>query len=352
MDEKILIDTETWGARELFEVICSRYFELGNEGAYPPSWEVNGIGSHDVSEQLIKLNKHIEAMGMVGSLGESNPPVLSISKLPPSRDVMVAWQQTLLWGVMALFLTSVGYFWISEYGHGSNPAGVSPIFQALLYFAIPIILALVIASNLRLKVARWFDVEIGHILPIVLPIPSWWAFGIAGTLGQKRVDLVPMPSRRALGSIELVVPSVLFLSGTILTIAGLLMTPSYPPELERAPIVFDTNLLSGSVLDSWLGDEVAIRLQWLHPMGIAGVGLSIVGWGLILPIPGLPGDRLLQSILGPSETMKGPTQTSIFLASLLVMVIVFATAKWTPWVFLAFVAAWRRGPAHHRAPRP
>ncbi|MBF92963.1 MAG: hypothetical protein CMB78_04235 [Euryarchaeota archaeon] len=342
VDDKIVIDTETWGARELFEVICSRYFELGNEGAYPPSWEVDGVDGQDVSSQLTKLNQHIESMGMVGSLDESNPPVLSISKLPPSRDVMAPWQQMLLWGVMALFLTSVGSFWISAYGHGSNPAGVSPLFQALLYFSMPIILTLIIASNLRLKVARWFDVEIGHIVPIVLPIPSWWAFGIAGALGQKRVDLTPIPSRRALGSIELVVPLVLFLSGTILTVAGLLMTPSYPPDLERSPVIFDTNLLSGSILDSWLEDEVAIRLQWLHPMGIAGIGLSIVGWGLILPIPGLPGDRLLQSILGPSETMKGSTQTSIFLASLFVMVVVFATAKWTPWVFLAFVAAWQR----------
>ena len=39
---------------------------------------------------------------------------------------------------------------------------------------------------------------------------------------------------------------------------------------------------------------------------------------------------------------SGSTQTSVFLIVLFFMVVVFATAKWTPWVFLAFVAAWQR----------
>ena len=40
--EEILVDSETWGTRELLEVIASRFFDLGNEGAYPNSWEVVG----------------------------------------------------------------------------------------------------------------------------------------------------------------------------------------------------------------------------------------------------------------------------------------------------------------------
>ena len=62
----------------------------------------------------------------------------------------------------------------------------------------------------------------------------------------------------------------------------------------------------------------------------------------MLPIPGLPGDRLLHAIIGPAEMRSGSTQTSVFLIVLFLMVVVFATAKWTPWVFLAFVAAWQR----------
>ena len=51
---------------------------------------------------------------------------------------------------------------------------------------------------------------------------------------------------------------------------------------------------------------------------------------------------MLHAIIGPSEMRGGGTQTSIFLIVLFVMVLVFATAQWTPWIFLAFVAAWQR----------
>tara|TARA_B100000686_G_scaffold248739_1_gene258592 strand:+ start:1667 stop:4018 length:2352 start_codon:yes stop_codon:yes gene_type:complete len=326
----------------LFEVICSRYFDLGNEGPYPPSWEVRGADGEDVSRQLLSLNKHLSSMGMVGSLEESNPPILAISKLPPGRDVMHGWQQGLLWAVMATFLTSVGSHWVAHYGHGSNPAGTGEFGQSVLYFTLPVILTLLVASQARAAVARRFDVDIGHMIPIVFPIPAWWPFGLVGVLGQRRPDLVPMPSRRALGSIEIAAPLVISVSGFLLTIAGLMMTSSSPPELDGPPVVFEAGLLASSLADSWMGGEMEIRLQWLHPTGIAGIALSLVGWGLMLPIPGLPGDRVLQSVIGPSEMRKGGAQTSIFVAVLVVMVLVFATAEWSPWIFLAFFAAWQR----------
>ena len=154
--------------------------------------------------------------------------------------------------------------------------------------------------------------------------------------------MVPMPSRRALGSVELVVPLVLFTVGSFLTVVGLILTPSSPPQLTGPPTVFETSLISDSLADSLLGEHREIRLQWLHPVGISGVGLSLVGWIMMLPIPGLPGDRILHAIIGPAEMRSGSTQTSVFLIVLFFMVVVFATAKWTPWVFLAFVAAWQR----------
>jgi len=338
--EEILVDSETWGTRELLEVIASRFFDLGNEGAYPNSWEVNGKDDLGVGEQLLRLNMHLEPMGLVGSLEASNPPVMIISRAPVGSSVMRGSQQVALWVVMVGFMTLVGEHWVSAYDYGSN--GVSEFGWSFLFFTSPVVLSLLVASYSRVIVARKFGVEVGHIAPIVFPIPTWWPFGIVGSLGQKKPDLVPMPNRQALGSIEVVIPIVLFLSGSILTIFGLMMTPSEPPELTSAPTVFDSNLVTGYLVESWMGGEADIRLQWLHPTGIAGVGLSIIGWGLMLPIPGLPGDRLLHAILGPSEMRGGSTQTSIFLIVLFVMVLVFATAQWTPWIFLAFVAAWQR----------
>ncbi len=340
MPEEILIDSETWGTRELLEVIASRFFDLGSEGAYPNSWEVRGKDDLQVGEQLLQLNMHLGPMGLVGSLEDSNPPVMTISRVPLGSSVMRGSQKVALWVVMAAFMTLVGEHWASEYEYGGS--GVNEFGHSFFFFTTPVILSLLIASYCRVIVARKFEVEVGHIAPIVFPIPTWWPFGIVGTLGQRKPDLVPMPNRQALGSIEVAVPIVLLLSGSMLTILGLMMTPSNPPELTGAPTVFDTNLITGYLVESWMGGESGIRLQWLHPTGIAGIGLAIVGWGLMLPIPGLPGDRLLHAIIGPSEMRGGNTQTSIFLIVLFVMVIVFATAQWTPWVFLAFVAAWQR----------
>ncbi|HJM24031.1 MAG TPA: hypothetical protein QF821_00075 [Candidatus Thalassarchaeaceae archaeon] len=341
MSGEILVDTETWGTRELLEVIASRFFELGNEGAYPNSWEVRGIDDQEVGQQLLQINMHLEPMGLIGSLEESNPPILTITRIPSGSSVLESYQQLLIWIVMATFMTLVGTHWVSEYGYGEN-SSISEVSQSFLFFTLPVMVSLGLASYCRVFVARKFRIEIGHIAPIVLPIPTWWPFGIVGVLGQRKTDLVPMPNRRALGSVEVVIPLVLFLSGSILTVAGLVMTPSSPPELSGPPTVFDTNLITRSLVESWMGDEIGIRLQWLHPIGISGVGLSIIGWGLMLPIPGLPGDRLLHAVIGPSKMRSGSTQTSIFLLVLFAMVVVFATSQWTPWIFLAFVAAWQR----------
>ena len=339
--EEILIDSETWGIGELLEVIASRYFDLGSEGGHPNSWEVRGLRGSDVGRQLKQLNIHLEPMGLVGSLESSNPPLMTISRSPSGSSVMEGYQQVTLWVVMAAFMTLVGKHWVSEYGYGEGSTE-SEFVAALVFFTAPVVLSFLLASFCRSLVARRFGIEIGHITPIVFPIPTWWAFGIVGALGQRKVDLVPMPNRRALGSIEVVVPTILFFTGSILTILGILLTPNSPPELSGAPTIFDSSLVVGSLVESWMGSEMEIRLQWLHPTGIAGIGLSIVGWVLMLPIPGLPGDRLLHALIGPAEMRGGTTQTSVFLLVLFVMVLVFATAQWTPWVFLAFVAAWQR----------
>ncbi len=339
--EEILLDSETWTISELLEVIASRYFVLGSEGGRPNSWEVSGFEGSEVGVQLEKLNSHLEPMGLVGSLELSNPPVMTISRSPSGSSVMGGYQQLFLWLVMSAFMTIVGKYWVSTYNYGGD--SVTDDFSiAIVFFTAPVVLSLLIASFCRIIIARRYGIEIGHIAPIVFPIPTWWAFGIAGVIGQRKLDLVPMPNRRALGSIEIVVPTILFLMGSILTILGILLTPSSPPELIEAPTIFDSSLIVGSIVESWMAEEMGIRLQWLHPVGIAGIGLSIVGWVLMLPIPGLPGDRLLHAVIGPSEMREGRIQTSIFLVVLFVMVLIFATAQWTPWVFLAFVAAWQR----------
>ena len=151
--ESIVVDSETWGAMELFEVISSRYFELGNEGPIPPSWEVNGKDGSLPGEQLVVLNRHLAPMGMVGTLEDSNPPVLSISSLPSGQVVLRNWQQALVWIAMSGLLTIIGAQWVSRYGHGSNPLGVGTWGQSTLYFALPMVIE-VEAGNPNLQLVQ------------------------------------------------------------------------------------------------------------------------------------------------------------------------------------------------------
>ena len=92
-----LLDTETWGDRELLEVICSRYFLLGGQGVSELSWEVNGRDGIDPSECLVSLNRHLKSLSLIAVLDEGNPPIMSIGSLPTQPVVMPSWQQSLVW---------------------------------------------------------------------------------------------------------------------------------------------------------------------------------------------------------------------------------------------------------------
>ena len=181
VSEEILIDSETWDTRDLLEVIASRFFELGSEGAYPNSWEVRGKDDLVVGEQLLRLNKHLEPMGLVGSLEDTNPPVMTISRVPIGSSIMGGFQQISLWIVMTVFMTLVGEHWFSEYDYAGS--GISEFAQSFFFFTTPVILSLLLASYCRVLVARKFEVEVGHIAPIVFPSPGWWPFGIVGSIG-------------------------------------------------------------------------------------------------------------------------------------------------------------------------
>ena len=341
--ESILIDKETWGIQELCEVVASRYFLLGMDGPIPASWEVEGLDGKEVSKQLAAMNEHIGKLGLIGSLEASNPPVLSISRYPSGQSIMKGWQHGFVWFVMASFITIVGSSWSRKYMGISENIPFGSFGQSLVFFTAPIVATILLASYLRRIIAYNTGTKIGHIIPIVFPMPTpAWPFGIIGTLGQKSADIVPISDRKSLGRIEIVAPLTLFVMGALFTVIGVAITPLNPPNLTEGPVVFEINSISELASGIIVGEELEIKLQWLHPLGIAGIGLSIIGWGLLLPIPGFPGDRLLHSIIGPSEMRKGVTQTSIFIVMLIVLVMVFAISEYLPWIFLAAIGAWQR----------
>jgi len=341
--EQYLLDKETWGQRELLEVICRRHFVLGNQGLLELSWHVNGRDGRNPSACLRSLNRHLKQLSLIGVLDEGDPPVLSIGRLPILPMVMPSWQQALVWALVSGFVTIAGSLWATHLDPSSATLGSSVIQSALLTFTLPVIGSALLASYARLLLAARFEIDAGHLIPLALPVLSpIWPFGIVATLGQLRPDLQPVPDRRSLGFFELVVPTVLFFCGTVLTLVGLSLTANQPPAYEAAPIILDTNFLIETLNSMGFGTDLALKLQWIHPTGLAGIGLSIVGWGLLLPIPGFPGDRILHALIGPIEMTHESNQTSLFISTLAFLLLIFISTEYWPWLLLAAIAAWRR----------
>ena len=347
--ESILIDAETWGQRELLEEICSRYFIIGNQsGLSEISWEINSRDDSDVSTVLEELNVHLKPLSLIGLLDEGNPPILSIIRYPVDPVNVPTWQQSLIWLTMFIFTTLAGCYWISQFENHTSIFNYELFLESLTFFSLPIFLTMFSAHLIRKYIASLFRVDVGNLVPIAFPLISpFWPFGIVGVFGQKRVDTITYPNRRSLGIIELSSIVVLLLFGSIFSLIGLFMTSTNPPESISDPLLLQANFFVDLLSGILIGDDVQIKLQWLHPIALAGFGLSIIGWILILPIPGFPGDRILHSIVGSKNLDKSSNATTIFLLTLTFMCLVFLSTTFWPWLILASLASWRRFSSEH-----
>ena len=347
--KSIIIDKETWNQNELLETICSRYFIIGNQSSIGNiSWEVNSRDHENISSSLKHLNKHLKPLSLLGLLDEGNPPTLTIIRYPVDPVNVPIWQQVLIWMTMFSFTTLAGGYWISQFEINDSIFTYDLVYQSLIYFSIPIFSVTIIAHIFRKYVASLFEVDVGNLVPIAFPLISpFWPFGIVGVFGQKRVDTITYPNRRSLGLIESSSAVVFLLGGSILSFIGLTLTSDLPPESISDPLLLDLNVIITILSEIFLDSDISVSLQWLHPLALAGTGLSIIGWILLLPIPGFPGDRILHSIIGPKNLDSNGNETSIFLITLGVMCIVFLGTTFWPWLILASLASWRRFSGDH-----
>ena len=341
--EPIILDHSAWNQQDLLLHIIQRYFDLGNEAMAGQAWEVRAKSGRSESEALIQLNEELEPLGYLSMLDRGNPPILSVAHYPAGQQVIANWQLSVVWLMMAGFLTMIGSAWLMQFDSSATAFDSDILEESLIFLAIPMMLILGLASEVRRRIALLYGVKIGHVVPIAFPIMAVsWPFGLAGVLSQHRADLIPIPNRRALAVIESTVPIILFLGGSLLTIVGLHLTPLEPPELSSSPIGFQNNVLISILTLDWLGDDLLIKLQWIHLTGLAGIGLTLIGWTLLLPIPGFPGDRLLHALIGPAEMSDSNRQTGFFILMLGAMVMIFANTDYMPWLLIAALAAMRR----------
>ena len=173
--EGIVLDHSTWDEQELLLHIIQRYFDLGNEALAGHAWEARAKTGRSDSDALIELNTEFEPLGYLAMLDEGNPPVLSMSHLPEDQPIIPNWQMSLVWVMMAGFLTLIGSAWLQQYHPSAMALDSDLLRESVLYMALPMILALGLASEARRRMAAYFGVDIGHVGPLAFPImsPSW-----------------------------------------------------------------------------------------------------------------------------------------------------------------------------------
>jgi hypothetical protein len=127
------------------------------------------------------------------------------------------------------------------------------------------------------------------------------------------MDLIPFRNRNSLAATTLIAPLTLILSGFAFTLIGYSMTSNTSPPFGSTPTMVEPALLPEFILSLlFSSEEITLRSAWLHPLGLAGIALTTMGWILLLPLPGFPGDRLLSALLDPGEMEEGKATFGYF----------------------------------------
>ncbi|MDP6888766.1 MAG: hypothetical protein QF454_01900 [Candidatus Thalassarchaeaceae archaeon] len=346
--EPIRIDTNLWSHRELLERIVERYFHIVEEiHDVEIGWQIQ-VKEGDASTSLMSLNQHLRSLSWLAVLQDGSPYDLVILPDPPLGDGLTAKQNTAVWLVFTFFLTLAGGAWLQLQNGQLKLTDPDLLTDAFCWFALPIALVMFIGSESRRQMALRDGVDIGYHIPLAVPFlmtPSApiWPFGVIGFTSQRRLDLTAFSERKSLATVAIIAPIIMLICGFGMTIIGYLMTPNSSPDFTSAPPLVEASILPEFVLSFMLtSEEMALRSAWLHPLGLAGIALSTMGWVLLLPLPGFPGDRLLSAILPPGEIDEGGTQTWLYIGILVAGIYVILNGGFLPWLMLIGLGAWRR----------
>ena len=349
--EPLKIDAELWSHRDLLERIVERRFHIIEEMSdVEIGWQVELKESETDSEiALNRLNKHLNRLSWFAILQKGNPFDLVIMPKLLGRDpgLSVA-QMSAVWLVFTSFLTLAGAAWLQHLDPVLKLTDPDLLTQSLFWFALPIALVMGIGSEIRRRFALNAGVDLGHHIPLAVPflmtptVPIW-PFGVIGFTSQRRMDLLSFRDRKSLAIVSMVAPLIMVLCGMAFTLLGYGLTSNTSPNFGEPPITVSPSFFPELILNLYVpADEIALRSSWLHPLGLAGIALNTMGWVLLLPLPGFPGDRLLSSLLNPGEMEEGGTQTWLFVGVLVAGMYIVLNGGFWPWLMLIALGAWRR----------
>ncbi|MED6297917.1 MAG: hypothetical protein VX828_06420, partial [Candidatus Thermoplasmatota archaeon] len=345
------IDADLWSHRDLIERIVSRWFHIIEDmDDVEIGWRVNVKGQDTDSEKALdQLNKHLNRLSWFAILQEGKPfDLVIMPKLFGREPGLSMGQMTAVWLIFTSFLTLSGVAWLQHQDPGPKLTDPNLLAHSLCWFALPIVLVMGIGSEIRRRLALKAGVDLGHHIPLAVPflmtptVPIW-PFGVIGFTSQRRLELLSFKDRKSLAIVSIIAPLMMVISGMVLTVLGYGLTSNSSPNFGESPITVSASILPELLLSLYIpAEEISLRSSWLHPLGLAGIALNTMGWILLLPLPGFPGDRLLSALLSPGEMEEGGTQTWLFVGVLVAGIYIVFNGGFWPWLMLVALGAWRR----------
>ncbi|MCS5525632.1 MAG: hypothetical protein NZ737_00965, partial [Candidatus Poseidoniaceae archaeon] len=346
--EPIPVHSEIWNQRKLIERILSRHvYVLSDVGGFWPSYIVQEKEDSDIHDAVADINQHIEKLDWAARLHPDDPWLIEVlpsptNQFPSSTVPIVMW-------ILALFTTLyAGENWISN----GRPEGgwffTHQTLDALVGYSIPILGAIIIASFVQRNVASKYGVHMPHLFPLFGPAVLWWPFGLIGFSSMPRSDARLWPDRSSMGNTALSAPLVFIIVGLLLILIGIELTP-LDVALTAAPLGLDLPLFPNLLSLAMNGEnEMILKSAWAHPFTFAGSSLMFMGWIALLPIPTMPGGRIIIARMGIAEARTGATQIMLIMMVMLFGFLFGAFNGWTIWslpVALLFVLLVHRGGA-------
>ena len=351
------LDHYVWGQRKLLERVVQRHFTIVEDAGSSYAWLVKPLGESPPLS-LFELKDELEPLGWLPLLDPGEPLILAVESIPTRHYILPRRSLWLGWGVVAVCLTFIGAAWVQRLDPERTASNLSVVIEGLFGFALPMLTGIWLASEARRIVALRRGVRLDPMLPFAIPFPITtgagllplgiagaapiWPFGIVALIDPRRVDHTPHPDRSSLAWTSLAAPLTLMLIGALFEIVGLMTTPNRPSAIGAPPFALHLNPLVSILANLGIGDSLGYRVQWVSAFGLAGHGLSMLGWILLLPIPNFPGDHLVSAMVGPSKSLESAHQTMLFALMILIAVWVFLRSGFWPWILLAIIGSLRR----------
>ena len=270
----------------------------------------------ETKQAFVKLLENLETMDLIAFLRRKNGRiVLKIVPKPPTKpsNIMVNW---------ILFFATIGTTFLTGYmlsGDLTNPL----VGGATFTIAIMAILGTHEMGHKLTADKKGIEATPPYFIPG--PPPIFGILGI-GTFGAVIMQKSLPPNKDALFDVGASGPIVGFILAVIVSIVGLLYSPTYPPPIPEgglpAPLIFHLFL-------SFVVKPPPDYYILLHPVAFAGwVGMIITMLNL-LPAAMLDGGHVSRSLVGEK------TRNALTFLSILLLILV---GFWPMAMFVLFIS--------------